>query len=42
MPYFFVFLVVEHVILKVQGKEGIRLNDGLMSLANGIIMLMMQ
>lgn len=42
MPYFFVFVVLEHAILKWQGKAGIRLNDGLMSLANGIIMLMMQ
>ena len=33
-------IVVEQIILKLQGKRGIRLNDGLMSIANGIIMLM--
>lgn len=42
MPYFFLFVVIEHVILKLQGKKGVRLNDGIMSFANGIIMLMMQ
>lgn len=42
MPYFFMLMVVEHVILKLKGKEGIRINDGVMSMANGIIMLMMQ
>merc|ERR1712062_467616 len=39
-PYFFAMIVVEQIILKLQGKRGIRLNDGLMSIANGIIMLM--
>jgi len=39
-PYFFAMIVLEHIILKLQGKRGIRLNDGLMSIANGIIMLM--
>ena len=42
MPYFFLFVVIEHVILKLQGKRGVKLNDGIMSFANGIIMLMMQ
>ena len=39
-PYFFAMIVIEQVILKLQGKRGIRINDGLMSMANGIIMLM--
>ena len=42
MPYLFGFVVVEHIILKLKGKPGVRINDGLMSFANGIIMLMMQ
>jgi len=42
MPYFFGLIVVEHIILKFKGKPGIRLNDGVMSMANGVIMLMMQ
>merc|ERR1719219_359687 len=42
MPYFFAFVVVEHIILKLKGKPAVRINDGLMSFANGIIMLMMQ
>jgi len=42
MPYFFGLMVVEHIILKLKGKPGIRLNDGVMSMANGVIMLMMQ
>merc|ERR1719433_183080 len=42
MPYFFGFVIIEHIILKLKGKPGVRLNDGLMSFANGIIMLMMQ
>ena len=42
MPYFFGLMVVEHIILKFKGKTGIRLNDGVMSMANGVIMLMMQ
>merc|ERR1712062_150782 len=42
MPYFFGFVIIEHIILKLKGKRGVRLNDGIMSFANGIIMLMMQ
>jgi hypothetical protein len=33
-------IVVEHIILKLKGKEGIRINDGAMSVANGFMMLM--
>ena len=32
--------MMEHLILKLQGKDGIRLNDGLMSIANGFMMVM--
>merc|ERR1712141_349898 len=42
MPYFFGFVIIEHIILKLKGKRGVRLNDGIMSYANGMIMLMMQ
>ena len=42
MPYFFGFVIIEHIILKLKGKRGVRLNDGIISFANGIIMLMMQ
>jgi alkylglycerol monooxygenase len=37
-PYFFVLIVLEHLILKLQGKPGIRLNDGVISVANGMFM----
>ncbi|TRY69032.1 hypothetical protein TCAL_01416 [Tigriopus californicus] len=36
--YFFVLIVLEQLVLKWKGKPGIRLNDGLMSIANGFIM----
>jgi alkylglycerol monooxygenase len=38
-PYFAVLLALEHIILKLQGKRGIRINDGITSMANGIFML---
>jgi hypothetical protein len=30
---------MEHIILKLQGKRGIRLNDSFTSVANGMVML---
>lgn len=39
-PYFFGMILMEHVILKMQGKAGIRLNDGIMSVANGFMMVL--
>ena len=40
IPFFFGMIIIEHIILKLQGKRGIRLNDGLMSLVNGLMMAM--
>ncbi|XP_047984338.1 alkylglycerol monooxygenase-like [Leguminivora glycinivorella] len=37
-PYFFMFMVLEHIILKLEGKKGIRLNDGITSLSNGMFL----
>ncbi|XP_037868641.1 alkylglycerol monooxygenase [Bombyx mori] len=37
-PYFFTFLILEHIILKLQGKKGIRLNDGITSISNGLLL----
>jgi len=39
-PYFFGLIFMEQIILKLKGKEGIRLNDGFSSVANGIIMVL--
>ena len=39
-PFFFGMILLEHVVLKLQGKKGIRINDGLMSIGNGFIMIM--
>jgi len=39
-PFFFGMILLEQVVLKLQGKKGIRLNDGLISIANGFIMIM--
>ncbi len=33
-------IMLEHVVLKLKGKPGIRINDGVMSMANGLMMLM--
>lgn len=38
-PYFFCLVAMEHIILKLQGKRGIRLNDSFTSVANGMVML---
>ncbi|XP_050664415.1 alkylglycerol monooxygenase-like isoform X2 [Leptidea sinapis] len=37
-PYFLMFMVLEHIVLKLKGKRGIRVNDGITSLSNGIIL----
>ncbi|XP_072940102.1 alkylglycerol monooxygenase-like [Epargyreus clarus] len=36
-PYFFMFMLLEHFVLKLKGKRGIRLNDGITSISNGIL-----
>lgn len=35
-PYFLLFMILEHCILRIKGKKGIRLNDGLTSISHGI------
>lgn len=35
-PYFLIFMVLEHIVLRLKGKNGIRLNDGLTSISHGI------
>ncbi|XP_045527216.1 alkylglycerol monooxygenase-like [Pieris brassicae] len=35
-PYFFTFMILEHIVLKLKGKRGIRLNDGITSFSNGM------
>ncbi|GBP53858.1 Alkylglycerol monooxygenase [Eumeta japonica] len=35
-PYFLMFMILEHFVLRLQGKKGIRLNDGLTSISHGI------
>ncbi|XP_060801920.1 alkylglycerol monooxygenase [Amyelois transitella] len=37
-PYFFTFMVLEHIILKLKGKKGLRLNDGITSISNGMFL----
>ncbi|KAL0882115.1 hypothetical protein ABMA27_000678 [Loxostege sticticalis] len=37
-PYFFMFMIIEHILLKLEGKKGIRLNDGVTSISNGIFL----
>ncbi|XP_045494059.1 alkylglycerol monooxygenase-like [Colias croceus] len=37
-PYFFTFMILEHIILKLKGKRGIRLNDGITSISNGLFL----
>jgi alkylglycerol monooxygenase len=39
LPYFAVLIALEQLILKHQGKRGIRINDGMTSVANGLFML---
>ena len=37
-PFFFALIILEQIILKLKGKEGIRINDGFSSVSGGIIM----
>ncbi|KAI5646426.1 fatty acid hydroxylase superfamily domain-containing protein [Phthorimaea operculella] len=36
-PYFFVFMIIEHLLLRLEGKRGIRLNDGITSVSHAIL-----
>ncbi|KAH9643325.1 hypothetical protein HF086_012995 [Spodoptera exigua] len=36
-PYFFLFMILEHIVLRLEGKPGIRLNDGITSISHGIL-----
>lgn len=36
-PYFFIFMILEHIVLRLEGKPGIRLNDGVTSISHGIL-----
>ncbi|XP_050343712.1 alkylglycerol monooxygenase-like [Nymphalis io] len=36
-PYFLIFMIIEHIVLRLEGKKGIRLNDGITSISHGII-----
>ncbi|VVC98435.1 alkylglycerol monooxygenase-like [Leptidea sinapis] len=35
-PYFILFMIIEHIVLRLKGKRGIRLNDGMTSISHGI------
>ncbi|KPJ10047.1 Alkylglycerol monooxygenase [Papilio machaon] len=35
-PYFLIFMVLEHIVLRLKGHKGIRLNDGITSISHGI------
>ncbi|XP_041970669.1 alkylglycerol monooxygenase-like [Aricia agestis] len=35
-PYFLIFMIIEHILLRFEGKKGIRLNDGITSISHGI------
>ncbi|XP_023938616.2 alkylglycerol monooxygenase [Bicyclus anynana] len=35
-PYFLIFMIIEHIVLRLEGKKGIRLNDGITSISHGI------
>lgn len=35
-PYFFIFMILEHIVLRLEGKPGVRLNDGITSISHGI------
>ena len=37
-PFFFALIILEQIILKLKGKDGIRINDGFSSVSGGIIM----
>ncbi|KAL0882112.1 hypothetical protein ABMA27_000677 [Loxostege sticticalis] len=36
-PYFFIFMILEHIVLRLKGSKGIRLNDGITSISHGIL-----
>ncbi|XP_048006686.1 alkylglycerol monooxygenase-like [Leguminivora glycinivorella] len=36
-PYFLIFIVLEHIVLRLEGKPGIRLNDGITSISHGLL-----
>lgn len=36
-PYFFIFMILEHIVLRLKGRKGIRLNDGITSISHGIL-----
>ncbi|CAB3255911.1 unnamed protein product [Arctia plantaginis] len=36
-PYFILFMIMEHIVLRLKGKPGIRLNDGITSISSGIL-----
>ncbi|CAG9795386.1 unnamed protein product [Diatraea saccharalis] len=36
-PYFFIFMILEHIVLRLKGRRGIRLNDGITSISHGIL-----
>ncbi|XP_032512975.2 alkylglycerol monooxygenase-like [Danaus plexippus] len=37
-PYFLLFMIIEHIVLRLEGKKGIRLNDGITSISHGIFL----
>jgi len=41
MPYFIGCIFLEHIVLKLQGKKGIRLNEGLINMSAGIWMFLL-
>ena len=41
MPYFMAAFLVEHILLRMQGKPGIRFNEGLINFMCGIIMFLL-
>ncbi|XP_053604142.1 alkylglycerol monooxygenase-like [Plodia interpunctella] len=36
-PYFLIFMILEHIVLRLEGKKGIRLNDGITSISHGLL-----
>ncbi|CAH0693092.1 unnamed protein product [Chilo suppressalis] len=36
-PYFFIFMILEHIVLRLKGRKGIRLNDGITSISHGLL-----
>ncbi|XP_037296643.1 alkylglycerol monooxygenase-like [Manduca sexta] len=37
-PYFLIFMILEHIVLKLEGKKGLRLNESITSVSNGIFL----